>query len=235
MKLHDAHTRDFMPEWALPAAWLCDGLDPILNECNGRINALPAPLTLASCEALTDEELKDFYAEQGLAAYYPDLSHYDRARLLYLQNGLWRYLGTPRAVEVMCEYLFDGVTFRLDIRDNLAFDDEGHLIDEDALDVFDAELSIEQAYLPEFMLWRVLANIRKFTRNTQWMRAFSFLFELDHVPVSVTPTDGGIYAVDYECNCGEVDPYLYKINHNMRPTNGEAQSYAVDMAISVEE
>ena len=50
MKLKDAKTRGFMPDFAFPAAWLCDGLDNLLTHCDGRLNCLPAPLTLEACE-----------------------------------------------------------------------------------------------------------------------------------------------------------------------------------------
>ena len=231
MKLKDAKTRGFMPDFAFPAAWLCDGLDNMLTHCDGRLNCLPAPLTLEACEALTDEEMQAFYEEQGLAAYYPDISHERRAWLLYMQNFLWRFLGTPQAMETLCTYLFDQIGIKLDVQDNLAFTEDGQLIDSDLLDVFDAELNIYTAYLPENTLWRVLSNIRKFTRNSQWMRAFTFTFNLDHVPVSVTPTDGGIYAVDYECDFGTIDPRLFTIRHNLTTNNGEAQSFAVDFSV----
>lgn len=231
MKLKDAKTRGFMPEFALPAVWLCGGLDTMLTHCDGRVDALPAPMTLEACLALTDEEMQAFYEEQGLAAYYPDISHERRAWLLYMQNFLWRFLGTPQAMTLLCTYLFDQIDIDLDVQDNLAFTEDGQLIDLDLLDVFDAELNISAAYLPENTLWRVLSNIRKFTRDSQWMRSFVFTFNLDHVPVSVTPTDGGVYAVDYECNFGTIDTRLFTIRHKLTTNNGEAQSFAVDFSV----
>ena len=211
MQLKDAHTREFLPEFSLPAAFLCDALDGILKHCDERLDCLPAPMTLEACEALTDAEMQAFYDEMGLAKYYPDISHSRRAWLLYMQSALWHFLGTPQALETLCTYLFDQIDIALDVQDNLAFDKDGNLIDEELLDVFDAELSISAAYLPENMLWRILANIRRFTRNSQWMRAFTFLFELDPVDVHVAVHDGGVYAVDYEINFGEGDPRLYEI------------------------
>ena len=231
MKLKDAKTRGFMPEFALPAAWLCDGLDKMLTHCDGRVDALPAPMTLEACLALTDEEMQAFYEEQGLAAYYPDISHERRAWLLYMQNVLWHFLGTPDALSALCRYLFDQIDITLDVQDNLAFDDDGNLIDESLLDTFDAELEISAAYLPENMLFRVWNNILRFNRNSQYLRAFTFLFNLDHVPVSVTPTDGGIYAVDYDCDFGTIDTKFFTIRHNLTTNNGEAQSFAVDFSV----
>lgn len=199
MKLDDAHTRDFLPEFALPSAFLPDALDSMMNYCDGRLDCLPAPMTLDACEALTDEELQAFFEEFGLVKYYPDISKSRRAWMLYMQQKLWRLLGTPESIEVLCRFLFDQVEINLTIKDNLAFDEEGHLIDENLYDTFDAEISPADAYLPDTMLLRILANILRFTRNQEYLRAFTFLFEIFQKTTNVSITDGAKYAVNYEC------------------------------------
>lgn len=197
MKLDDAKTSEFLTQWAEAGRFLTDGLDDILHYANGRIDGLPAPVTLESCIALTDDEQMAMFEQFGLAKYYPDISHERRAWMLWMQNLLWRKLGTPKALEVLCMYLFDDVTVHLAVRDNEAWDTHGNLIHEDLLDVFDAELTIDSLNLPSEMLERVKANIIRFVRNQEWMRAFTFLFEAMDTTMGVSITDGERYARDY--------------------------------------
>ena len=197
MKLNDAKTSEFLTQWAESGKYLEDGLDDILHYSNGRIDSLPAPVTLESCIALTDDEQMAMFEQFGLAKYYPDISHERRAWMLWMQNLLWRKLGTPKALETLCMYLFDDVTVHLEVKDNGAWDALGNLTDEDLLDVFDAELTIDSLNLPSEMLERVKANIIRFVRNQEWMRAFVFLFEAMDTTTGVSITDGERYARDY--------------------------------------
>ena len=197
MKLNDAKTSEFLTQWAEEGRFLTDGLDDILHYANGRIDGLPAPVTLESCIALTDDEQMAMFEQFGLAKYYPDISHERRAWMLWMQNLLWRKLGTPKALETLCMYLFDDVTVHLEVKDNGAWDALGNLTDEDLLDVFDAELTIDSLNLPSEMLERVKANIIRFVRNQEWMRAFVFLFEAMDTTTGVSITDGERYARDY--------------------------------------
>ena len=197
MKLNDAKTSEFLTQWAESGRFLEDGLDDILHYANGRIDGLPAPFTLESCIALTDDEQMAMFEQFGLAKYYPDISHERRAWMLWMQNLLWRKLGTPKALETLCMYLFDDVTVHLEVKDNGAWDALGNLTDEDLLDVFDAELTIDSLNLPSEMLERVKANIIRFVRNQEWMRAFVFLFEAMDTTTGVSITDGERYARDY--------------------------------------
>ena len=197
MKLNDAKTSEFLTQWAESGKYLEDGLDDILHYANGRIDSLPAPVTLESCIALTDDEQMAMFEQFGLAKYYPDISHERRAWMLWMQNLLWRKLGTPKALETLCMYLFDDVTVHLEVKDNGAWDALGNLTDEDLLDVFDAELTIDSLNLPSEMLERVKANIIRFVRNQEWMRAFVFLFEAMDTTMGVSITDGERYARDY--------------------------------------
>lgn len=197
MKLNDAKTSEFLTQWAEAGKYLTDGLDDILHYANGRIDGLPAPVTLESCIALTDDEQMAMFEQFGLAKYYPDISHERRAWMLWMQNLLWRKLGTPKALETLCMYLFDDVTVHLEVKDNGAWDSLGNLTDEDLLDVFDAELTIDSLNLPSEMLERVKANIIRFVRNQEWMRAFVFLFEAMDTTTGVSITDGERYARDY--------------------------------------
>ena len=210
MKLNDAKTSEFLTQWAEAGRFLTDGLDDILHYANGRIDGLPAPVTLESCIALTDDEQMAMFEQFGLAKYYPDISHERRAWMLWMQNLLWRKLGTPKALETLCMYLFDDVTVHLEVKDNGAWDSLGNLTDEDLLDVFDAELTIDSLNLPSEMLERVKANIIRFVRNQEWMRAFVFLFEAMDTTMGVSITDGERYARDYLIDLYSVGQYGFK-------------------------
>ena len=197
MKLDDAKTSELLPLPMQYAAFLTDAFDTFLHYMSGRANSLPAPMTLEACKALNDEEMQVLYDDFGLAKYYPDISHDRRAWLLWKQQDLWRWLGTPKAIETLCMYLFDDVDVHLEVKDNEAWDAHGNLIHEDLLDVFDAELTISSLNLPSEMLERVKANIIRFVRNQEWLRAFVFLFEAMYTTTGVSITDGERYARDY--------------------------------------
>ena len=197
MKLDDAKTSELLPLPMQYAAFLTDAFDTFLHYMSGRANSLPAPMTLEACKALTDEEMQVLYDDFGLAKYYPDISHDRRAWLLWKQQDLWRWLGTPSAIETLCLYLFDDISVHLEVKDNEAWDTDGNLVNEDLLDVFDAELTIDSLNLSPQMFERVKANIIRFVRNQEWMRAFVFLFEAMDTTTGVSLDDGGRYARDY--------------------------------------
>ena len=226
MKLNDAKTSEFLTQWAEAGKYLEDGLDDILHYANGRIDGLPAPVTLESCIALTDDEQMAMFEQFGLAKYYPDISHERRAWMLWMQNLLWRKLGTPKALETLCMYLFDDVTVHLEVKDNGAWDSLGNLTDEDLLDVFDAELTIDSLNLPSEMLERVKANIIRFVRNQEWMRAFVFLFEAMDTTMGVSITDGERYARDYLIDLRVVGQYGFLLDfEDWEPSSGYDTEY----------
>ena len=225
MKIHDAKTGDLLPHWASGVDFAADAFDGLLHYAGGRSACLPAPLTLESAQVLDDDEQQAYFNQFGLAKYYPDVSSDKRAWMLYQQNRLWRWLGTPYAMEILCQYLFDETTVHLKVMDNLAFDADGHLIDSDLYDVFDAELTIDDAWLPSWMLRRIQANVFRFVRNSQYLRAFSFLFESldEHVDVSVS--DGNAFATDYEMDLSADDTLPIPLDIT---TTNNGQSYATD-------
>ena len=197
MQLKDIHSQELLPEFASDVVFAANAFDEMMRYAANRIDCLPAPLTLESALELTDEEQAAYFEQYGLAKYYPDISHDKRSWMLWMQNKLWRYLGTPHSIETLCSYLFDEIPVRLKIYDNLAFDAHGQLIDESLIDVFDAELSVEKPSLPSGVLERIKANIIRFVRNQEWMRAFIFLFEAMDTTMGVSITDGERYARDY--------------------------------------
>ena len=175
MKIDDPKTKDLLCEWANHVAFLCDGLDDFLRYGGLRNESLPAPLTLESCEALTEEEMQKAYDQFGLT-YYPDIPFSVRAWYLWQSTTLYRYWGTPRALEVLSQYIMGDNPIELVVHDNLAFNDQGDLIDEDLLDVFDVEILAENPVLSDYTLTRILANLCRVVRNQEYVEGFTFTF-----------------------------------------------------------
>lgn len=198
MKLQDAKTSELLPLSMDYASFLCDAFDTFLHYMNGRADALPAPMTYEACLALNDEEMQKYFSQFGLAKYYPDVSHERRAWMIWKQQDLWRYLGTPKAIETLCQYLFSDVDITLSVDDNLAFSQDGRSIHPELLHMFDAELTVSAAVLPENMLSRILANVIRFCRNEEQLRSFYFVIEALEQEVGTAVTDGGNWEVFYD-------------------------------------
>lgn len=200
MKLQDAKTSELLPLSMLSAEFLCDAFDGFLRYGRARLSALPAPMTLDACLALTDEEMQAYFEQFGLAKYYVDISHERRAWLLHEQSVLWRYLGTPKAIETLCQYLFDGVDVSLEVSDNLAFSQDGRLVRPELLHLFDAVLDVSETVLPANFYDRLYANIKRFVRDQEQLRSFTISFEALEQEIDVAVTDGGNYENFYELN-----------------------------------
>lgn len=200
MKLQDAKTSELLPLSMEYASFLCDAFDTFLHYMNGRADALPAPMTYEACLALNDEEMQAYFEQFGLAKYYPDVSHERRAWLLFQQQSLWRYLGTSKAIETLCQYLFDEVDVSLEVSDNLAFSQDGRLVRPELLHLFDAVLDVSETVLPANFYDRLYANIRRFVRDQEQLRSFTISFEALEQEVGVAVTDGGNYESFYNIN-----------------------------------
>ena len=183
MKIQSPQTSELLCEWANHAAFLCDGLDSLLQYGGGRNKSLPAPLTLEACEALTDEEMQEMYKDYGLI-YYPDIPQSVRAWYLWQSTTLYRYWGTPRALEVLSQYIMGENPIELIVHDNLAFNDLGELINENALDTFDLEIIASNPDLNDYTLSRILENIYHYVRNQEFAAGFTFTFE-EELPLPV--------------------------------------------------
>lgn len=197
MRLDNAKTSEMLPLSMLSAEFLCDAFDEFLKYGRARLSALPAPMTLDACLALTDEEMQKYYEEFGLAKYYPDISHERRAWLLFNQQSLWRYLSTPKSLETLCQYLMDDVEVSIKIDDNLAFNQYGEMVRPELLHLFDAELNVSEPVLPEDLLERLYANITRFVRNQEQLRSFAISFEALEQEIGTAITDGANYERFY--------------------------------------
>ena len=207
MKLSNVESKQLLPRFASKIAWLMDALDSIIKPISQRVKSIDAPLTMESIEACTDVELEALYNQYGVAKYYPDLSRQTRNKMLYEMCRIYRYLGTPKSIETLCNYIFDGVQLNVKVLDNLAFDTDGNLIDESLLDTFDIQVEPYIPVLDEYTNTRILANIIRFSRNSQALRDIIYDFpETFELPVS--PLYAGIPSQNWENDivCEPVTP-----------------------------
>lgn len=207
MKLSNIESRKLLPRFASKIAWLMDALDSIIKPISERVKSIDAPLTLEAIAALTDEELEALYEQYGVAQYYPELSRSTRDLMLYEMCKIYRYLGTPHAIELLCNYIFDNVPLNVHVIDNLAFDEHGTLIDASLLDVFDIEVNPDLPVLSVDATARLLANIIRFSRNSQALRDIIYTFSEDF-DLSVYPLNAGIPAQNWDNDalCEPVTP-----------------------------
>lgn len=207
MKLSNIESRKLLPRFASKIAWLMDALDSIIKPISERVKSIDAPLTLEAIAALTDEELAALYEQYGVAQYYPELSRSTRDLMLYEMCKIYRYLGTPHAIELLCNYIFDNVPLNVHVLDNLAFDEHGTLIDATLLDVFDIEVNPDLPVLSVDATARLLANIIRFSRNSQALRDVIYTFSEDF-DLRIYPLNAGIPAQNWDNDaiCEPVTP-----------------------------
>ena len=220
MRLKDIHSALLLPEFSEKAAFLQDGFDILIKSNIDRLPAIDAPLTLESIEALTDEELQAFYAEYCIAEYYPDLSRETRNQMLFWMSKLWRFLGTPATVEMLCKYIFDDLDLSLTVTDNLAFDSQGALVDPNSLDLFDVTIEPSTNSLPANAIQRIEQNVLNFARNSQTIRNLVVLqpeTNIDCTVYDTTPYDDVMALISFKNDaiCENVQPPVQTITGYM--------------------
>lgn len=212
MKLSDIESKQLLPRFASDMSWLMNAFDNIIKPICERVKSIDAPLTLEAIQACTDEELEALYDQYGVAQYYPNLSRETRDLMLFEMCKIYRYLGTPKAIEILCKYIFDNNPIVVKVLDNLAFDDDGELVDESLLGVFDVNVESQSAFLDEHANARILANIIRFSRNSQFLRYIYYDFPGDF-NLSISPINGNIVASYYEndaiCEPVELNHYTF--------------------------
>lgn len=201
MKLNDIQSKALLPRFANSYTWVQNAFDIIVKKVFERAKSIDAPLTMESIQALNETELQALYEQYGIAEYYPDLSRETRDNMLYEMCRIYRYLGTPKAIEILCKYIFDGTPLDVTVLDNLAFDDNGNLIDASLLDIFDIAISPQDAVLDEWAHNRILANIIRFSRNSQALRDiyYDYIEQFDlSVYMAVHSSNNPVVMVDWE-------------------------------------
>ena len=211
MKLKDIQSWALLPQFAEDAAFLQKAFDLIIKPNVERIKSLSQPLSIDAIHALTDDELQLLYDQYGVAEYYPDLDRSVRDMMLYNIVRYYRWLGTPKVMEILCKYIFNGFELEAIVWDNLAWDN-GDLVHPELLDMYDVEVIPYGNVLPDNALYRILANIIRFSRNTQTLRDIWFTMPDNDISVSACiglpyGTSGVINIENYTL-CESVQPAI---------------------------
>lgn len=224
MKLKDIQSWALLPQFAEDAAFLQKAFDLIIKQNVERIKSLSQPLSIEAIHALTDDELQLLYDQYGVAEYYPDLDRSVRDMMLYNIVRYYRWLGTPKVMEILCKYIFNGFELEAIVWDNLAWDN-GDLVHPELLDMYDVEVIPGGNVLPDNALYRILANIIRFSRNTQTLRDIWFTMPDNDISVSACiglPHDtSGVVNIENYTIC---DPYVppastyYGYAYNLTPS-----------------
>lgn len=199
MKIDDIESKKLLPNWAHDADWIQAAFDQIVLMCAGRLPAIDAPLTMKAIQCLTDEELREWYARFGVIEYYPDLNRETRESMLYWLARLYRFLGTPHAIRVLCDYIYNDLPLDVTVIDNLAFDGET-LVDPTLLDLFDVEIDAGSAGISPAQAYRLVNNILRIARNSQTLRKIIYDYASDIDVNCGACSYGGDACIDYSDN-----------------------------------
>lgn len=199
MQIDDIESKKLLPNWAHDADWIQAAFDQIVLMCAGRLPAIDAPLTMQAIQCLTDEELREWYARFGVVEYYPELNRETREKMLYWLARLYRYLGTPHAIRVLCDYIYNDLPLDVTVIDNLAFDGET-LVDPTLLDLFDVEIDAGSAGISPTQAYRLVNNILRIARNSQTLRKIIYDYTSDIDVNCGACSYGGDVCIDYSDN-----------------------------------
>ena len=199
MQIDDIESKKLLPNWAHDADWIQAAFDQIVLMCAGRLPAIDAPLTMQAIQCLTDEELREWYARFGVVEYYPDLNRETREKMLYWLARLYRYLGTPHAIRVLCDYIYNDLPLDVTVIDNLAFDGET-LVDPTLLDLFDIEIDAGSAGISPTQAYRLVNNVLRIARNSQTLRKIIYDYASDIDVNCGACSYGGDVCIDYSDN-----------------------------------
>lgn len=199
MKIDDIESKKLLPNWSHDADWIQDAFDQIVLMCAGRLPAIDAPLTMQAIQCLTDEELREWYARFGVVEYYPDLNRETREKMLFWLARLYRYLGTPHAIRVLCDYVYNDLPLDVTVIDNLAFDGET-LVDPTLLDLFDVDIDAGSAGISPTQAYRLVNNILRIARNSQTLRKIIYDYASDIDVNCGACSYGGDVCIDYSDN-----------------------------------
>ena len=219
MKFDDIDTRRLLPHWAHDADWIQAAFDKIAKAAFDRAPAIDVPLTMQAIRTLSDSELQAWYVRLGVVEYYPDLSRETREKMLYWCARLYRFLGTPQAVRILCEYVHDGLPMNVEVRDNLAWEGTT-LADPQLLDVFDIVINAEDVHITPMLANRIMQNVLRIARNSQALRNIIYRYAT-RIDVPVSPADAPSAAVtEFVENWAVSDPQMpmvWRYDENILP------------------
>ena len=156
MKLQDCKSSLFLPRFAEGIDYACEALDSWIKESAIRAAVFSCPWTLASIQALTDEELLQKYQELSLGKYYHDLPREYRNNFLFEQIQNQKILTTKKAIESLLKYILVNPDFELEIDDNIT----NHLFN------YDLYITTNSFPLDDKVEHRIKENLKIFVRAT---------------------------------------------------------------------
>lgn len=156
MKLQDCKSSLFLPRFAEGIEYACEALDLWVKESAIRAAVFSCPWTLASIQALTDEELLQKYQELSLGKYYHDLPREYRNNFLFEQIQYQKILTTKIAIKSLLKYVLVNPDFELEIDDNIT----NHLFN------YDLYITTDSFPLDGKVEHRIKENLKIFVRAT---------------------------------------------------------------------
>lgn len=212
MKLSELESMKLLPRFAEAYAFACKAFDEWMKQRVSFKDALESPWTLEGIAALSEDDLQAAYKIYSTADYYPDLPRADRNQFLFEQIVNIRKLGTIEAVKALMRYIYPGMSVTID--DTIAFDDNGNVIDSSLLHCYDLHLNLDLSQLPDYVMGRVMDNVRRFMRATAALHSISYEAGVE-IPIHPAPINDehAIMSEVVESCKGDVDAWgLYGFN-----------------------
>lgn len=206
MKLSELESMRLLPRFAEGYEFACKAFDEWMAQRVSFKDALESPWTLEGIAALSEEDLRAAYKIYSTAEYYPDLPRATRNRFLFEQIVNIRKLGTIEAVKALMRYIYPGMSVTID--DTIAFDENGNIIDSSLLHCYDLHLNLDLSQLPEYVMGRVMDNVRRFMRATAALHSISYEagVEIPIHPVPINDEHAIMSEVVESCK-GDVDAW----------------------------
>lgn len=206
MKLSDLESAQLLPRFAEAYEFACKAFDEWMAQRVSFKDALSAPWTLEGIAALSEEDLRAAYKIYSTAEYYPDLPRATRNRFLFEQIVNIRKLGTIAAVKALMRYIYPGMSVTVD--DTIAFDENGNIIDSSLLHCYDLHLNLDLSQLPDYVMGRVMDNVRRFMRATAALHSISYQAGVD-IPIHPVAINGeqAVMSTVLETCAGDVDAW----------------------------
>lgn len=206
MKLSELESMKLLPRFAEAYEFACKAFDEWMAQRVSFKDALESPWTLEGIAALSEDDLQAAYKIYSTAEYYPDLPRAARDQFLFEQIVNIRKLGTIEAVKALTRYIYPGMSVTVD--DTIAFDENGNVIDSSLLHCYDLHLNLDLSQLPDYVMGRVMDNVRRFMRATAALHSISYEAGVE-IPIRPAPINDehAIMSEVVESCKGDVDAW----------------------------
>lgn len=206
MKLSELESVKLLPRFAEAYEFACKAFDEWMAQRVSFKDALESPWTLEGIAALSEDDLQAAYKIYSTAEYYQDLPRAARDQFLFEQIVSIRKLGTIEAVKALMRYIYPGMSVTID--DTIAFDENGNIIDSSLLHCYDLHLNLDLSQLPDYVMGRVMDNVRRFMRATAALHSISYQAGVD-IPIHPVAINGeqAVMSTVLETCAGDVDAW----------------------------